>query len=330
MTSTEIQTWTVSEPYIPFHGALLEAPIHDTAGGLNRLRLVDIGTKQIHFVDLDKGPESLKSFDTGDSVSWPTNGPNRTTADIDGDKDNIIVGAKYGFALLDKKTGKLEYVAKLWNDTDPEGTAEKMRLNDGAVDTRGRYWAGAMLDPESGYRPNQPVGILFRLDADLTLHRMLTGLTIPNGMGWNALDTTFYITDSPTRTIWAFDYQSAPGTISNRRPFFTLPNTPDYEGGVPDGFAMDSLGFVWSCVFGKGVVVRISPGGGEVVARVKIPTRCATCPTFVGRSLFVCSAKEEEPERFKEEVSLRNQGCLFRVEDVGVEGVERGKFRFKC
>lgn len=70
-----------------------------------------------------------------------------------------------------------------------------MRFNDGAVDSHGRFWAGAMNDPK--IQSPGPEGVLFRLDPDLSLHRMLSPVTIPNGIGWNQANDTMYLTDSP-------------------------------------------------------------------------------------------------------------------------------------
>lgn len=93
-----------------------------------------------------------------------------------------------------------------------------MRFNDGAVDSRGRYWAGAMNDPKV-HEPTDE-GVLFRLDPDLKLHRMIEKVTIPNGMGWSADDKRMFFTDTPTKNIFQFDYDAATGEISNRRVFF--------------------------------------------------------------------------------------------------------------
>ena len=46
----------------------------------------------------------------------------RVTADIQGSDDELIVGAKYGYALMERKTGRLKYVKKVWN---PQEAAEK-------------------------------------------------------------------------------------------------------------------------------------------------------------------------------------------------------------
>ena len=41
-----------------------------------------------------------------------------TTAEIEGTDDKIIVGAKYGYALWTRETGKLEYIKKVWDERD--------------------------------------------------------------------------------------------------------------------------------------------------------------------------------------------------------------------
>jgi sugar lactone lactonase YvrE len=231
-------------------------------------------------------------------------------------KDRIIVGAKQGYALLDRQSGELAYLHKVWDSAEK---AARMRFNDGAVDRHGRFWAGAMNDPK--VQPPGAEGVLFRLDPDLSLHRVLEHLTIPNGIGWNDASDTMYLTDSPTGRIYAFDFDAASGDISNQRVHFEL------EGpGIPDGFAIDETGCVWSAVYGGGKVVRISPGG-EVVGEIALPTRNVTCAAFVGSELFITTAADEvDDERLPR--SVRYGGRLFKV-DVGVRGQPKHQFRFQ-
>ena len=193
-----------------------------------------------------------------------------------------------------------------------------MRFNDGAIDTAGRYWAGAMNDPKVKAPTDE--GVLFRLDPDLKLHRVIEKVTIPNGIGWSADDKTMFFTDSPTGNIFKFDYDAATGDISNRRVFF---HADEENGGVPDGFALDADGYLWTAVFGAGKVLRISPEG-KIVGEILLPTRCITCPGFAGEDLFITSAEEEEPKKYPE--STKYAGSLFKVH-VGVEGSPIHKFR---
>ena len=125
-------------------------------------------------------------------------------------------------------------------------------MNDGAVDSQGRYWVGAMNDPK--VREPSDEGVLFRLDPDLKLHRVLEEVSIPNGMGWSLDDKTFYFTDSPTKNIFMFDYDAPTGNISNRRVFFHL----DMDSAVPDGFAIDEGGNIWVALCGAGRGMYIS------------------------------------------------------------------------
>ena len=190
-------------------------------------------------------------------------------------------------------------------------------MNDGAVDTQGRYWVGAMNDPKVQTPTNE--GVLFRLDPDLKLHRMIEQVSIPNGMGWSADDKIFYFTDTPTGNIFMFDYEASTGNLSNRRVFFHV----DDKNVMPDGLAMDVEGCFWVALCGAGKVIRVSREA-KVVGEILLPTRMITCPGFVNEDLFITSAEEEDPEKFPDSVKLA--GSLFRV-NVGVSGLPLHKFK---
>ncbi|KAJ6015478.1 hypothetical protein N7540_010069 [Penicillium herquei] len=309
---SEIQKWTINEPYIDIAGTLLEGPYHDVAN--NEFRFVDIWDHKLYRLDLAKGPDSLKTIDTTAAIGVTANIANA----VEAEKDQLIVGAKLGFARLNQTNGNISYIREAWGDEDGPGKAERMRFNDGAVDSHGRFWAGAMNDPK--IKAPGPEGILFRLDPDLSLHRVLAPVTIPNGIGWNLSDDTMYLTDSPTGKIFAFDFDAATGAISNRRVHYDLG-----EPLEPDGFAMDVDGCIWSAIYGGGKVIRISPAG-KLIGQIDLPTRNPTCPTFVGTELFITSAKDtRDDERFPQ--SVRYGGRVFRI-DVGIRGKPKNEFRF--
>ena len=90
-----------------------------------------------------------------------------------------------------------------------------------------------------------------------------------------------YYHDSSGGGIRAWDYDHATGAISNERAFaqdFDL--APGQRGG-PDGFTVDSEGFVWAAVWGASKVVRIDPDTAKVVATVTTPgaERSSSCST---------------------------------------------------
>ena len=147
---------------------------------------------------------------------------------------------------------------------------------------------------------------------------MTEGLTIPNGIGWSQDHKTLYFTHSTDKKIYAYDFDATTGAISNKRTFWTL------EGeGDPDGFKMDRDGYIWQCVYGQGRVLRLSPEG-KIVGEISLPTRCVTCPTFVGEELWITSAVEEDPEKYPE--SVKYGGGLFKV-NVGITGLQDYKFK---
>ena len=230
-----------------------------------------------------------------------------------------------------------------------------MRFNDGAVDPQGRFWGGTMTD-NSKY-PVAVEGSLFRLDPappetpetpgastppiSATCAPQLHPVEIPNGIGWTLDGKTMLFTDSPSRTIWAFDYEGESGKISNRREWFKLEgwvsipkagprseegDCEDFEfpeGSVPDGFQLDKEGNLWTALWGAAMVIRIEDKGDErvITGVVRLPTKCTSCPRFVkGGGMVVTSASEDEEEK-----GPAMQGKTFWV-DVGVEGAETYKF----
>lgn len=162
-----------------------------------------------------------------------------------------------------------------------------------------------------------PEGVLFRLDTDKSLHRVLENVTIPNGMGWTLDGQIMYFTDSPTQNIWKYKFDGNTGNITDRQVFYTV------EKDVPDGCCMDVDGCLWVAQYGGGKVVRVNPEGNKI-GEVNLPTRMITCPAFAGTEMFITSAKEEEPDNYPE--SAEFGGSLFKV-DVGVEGLPVRKFK---
>lgn len=50
---------------------------------------------------------------------------NSITAHIEGTDDELIVGAKLGYAIFTRSSGKLEYIRKVWDERDGPGKAER-------------------------------------------------------------------------------------------------------------------------------------------------------------------------------------------------------------
>ena len=191
----------------------------------------------------------------------------------------------------------------------------RMRFNDGIVDPRGRFFAGTMNDPKVTEPTDE--GVLFRLDPDLKVHRVLEKVTIPNGMGFSLDKKSMYFINSPTKNVFKFKYDLETGNISGREVFYHV------EGdGVPDGMAMDVNGCLWVALAGGSKVLKIS-AEGLLVGEIHLPTRVITCPAFAGEDLYITSAEEEDPDQYPK--SIKYGGSLFRV-NVGVKGLLPHKF----
>lgn len=219
----------------------------------------------------------------------------------------LVMATKNGFAFWDPHTLSLTFIA------DPEADKPEARFNDGAVDRRGRFWAGTLAPGATSS--------LYRLDPDLTVHTMETGITASNGIGWSPDNRTMYFTDTRRKTIYAYDFDVATGHISNRRSFVF---TPDEEG-VPDGLAVDSEGFIWSARWGGWKVSRYDPSG-KLEREVRLPVQYPTSCAFGGDrldELYVTSARTRVSEE-----QIREQpfaGDLFRLK-TGTRGLPEPKF----
>lgn len=191
-----------------------------------------------------------------------------------------------------------------------------MRSNDGAVDSSGRFFVEAFVDPEIADLTDE--GKVFRLDHDGTLKTMYENVVIPNGITWNAADNVMHLTDTTIGKIWSFSYDRESGEITDKALFY------EHEGpGNPDGHTIDVEGNLWQALYGGSRVLRIS-SEGKVTGEVLLPTRNITCCVFAGTDLFITSAKEEDPD--KHPTSAKFGGNLFKI-NVGIRGAAKHKAR---
>ncbi len=225
--------------------------------------------------------------------------------------DGLVLAVGEGFAFLDLERPGLELVAEV------EAEVSGNRMNDGKCDAAGRFWAGTM--PFAGDRPT---GALYRLDRDLSVTRMLDGVTISNGIAWSPDGRSMYYIDSPTYRVDVFDYDVETGEIAKRRILFELPA----DGGLPDGMTVDAEGLLWIAFWGVGAVRRYTPDG-LLAAVVELPVSLVTSCTFAGPDLgdlYITSASG--PLSPEQAVDQPAAGGLFRARP-GVSGLPQHRFR---
>lgn len=229
-----------------------------------------------------------------------------------------VVALETGLHLFDFASGALALVAH------PEDGQGGVRLNDGKVDSRGRFVVGS-LDMERVFDPPAREvgrGALYRLDADLSLHRLETGISISNGPCWSPDHRTFYFTDSTADTIYAYDWDEAAGVPANRRTFATLARRE-----TPDGGTVDAEAHVWTVTNGAftgvGELRRFAPDG-TVERTIVLPVPKPTSLTFGGPDLdiiFVTTMKMATPVP-----DTPQDGHLLAVYGAGVRGLAERRF----
>ena len=195
-----------------------------------------------------------------------------------------VVSFARGVARWSPGTGTGEAMVR----PESDGT---MRLNEGACDPAGRFWASSMSDNlTSELEPREqgePRGRLFRLEGSRAIPVEAPPLGIPNTMAWSPDGRRFFFGDSVRNVIWRCDFDADTGAISGRRVFV--------EGGpgLPDGSCMDAEGHLWTARFGAGRILRYDPDG-RVERELRLPLANPTDTTFGGpdlTTLFVTSAR---------------------------------------
>ena len=285
------------EPELLIDGAatLAEGPCWHT--GRNRLLWVDIEGKRLHLYDPAANRNDTVQFDRQVGAAVPT---------ADG---NILLAMRNGMFLYDESSGELRLVA------DPEAHIPTNRFNDGKCDPAGRFWAGTI-----SMTGEAEAGSLYRLDRKGQVAKMMSGLSISNGLGWSPDYATMYLVDSKIRQVFAFDFDVESGNIANRRTIVEF--AP--EDGLPDGMAVDENGMLWIAHWDGAKVSCFDPKRSRIVDVIRFPVRKVSSCAFGGArldELYVTTAKSGpgEPED-------RYGGSLFRVK-LGVRGMPTFEYR---
>src|SRR4051812_38735966 len=167
-----------------------------------------------------------------------------------------------------------KHCEEVWSDTS-------VRMNEGGCDPDGRFYCGSMA-----YDQRKGAASLYRLDVDGTVHVVLEGLTVSNGLDWSPDGTRAYHNDTATHSIAVYTYDRDAG-LADRRVFAAL----EYR---PDGLTVDAEGGVWTALSDGGAVRRYTPGG-ELDAVIEVPTRKVTACTFGGAALdelFITTSRD--------------------------------------
>ena len=223
----------------------------------------------------------------------------------------VLVALQNGIHFINTQTGALQFIANPLTGTN-------IRFNDGKCDPSGRFWVGSMH-----LQFTEGVASLYRMNRDKTVHKMLDGVTVSNGIAWTKDKKTMYYVDSYLRRIDAFDYDDADGAITNRRIVVTIPE----GGGSPDGIALDEEGNIWAALWGANAVGRFDPRTGKLLQKIEVPAPNVSSCAFGGKNLdtlYITTARGELSKAQLEAYPL--SGGLFSAKP-GVKGVPAEFFR---
>ena len=195
------------------------------------LWFVDIKKKHIHRFDPKTGAK--RTYDAPSSPGF-----------LAPRGDGFIAGLQDGLYHFDPKDDSFALLHRV--DADRPGN----RINDGALDVKGRLWFGTMDNGEEA-----ATGRLYRLDAGGPM-AVEDGICITNGPCSSPDGTTFYHTDTRKKAIYAYDLGDE-GSLSNKRVFVTIED----GAGYPDGSVVDAEGCVWVGLFAGWAARRYAPSG---------------------------------------------------------------------
>ncbi|MFI6290808.1 SMP-30/gluconolactonase/LRE family protein [Nonomuraea sp. NPDC050790] len=234
-------------------------------GATDTLLWVDIMAGLVHRLDPADGAHEVTEVGRPVGVVAPRTG------------GGLALAVRDGFAVLPDGGGPpdargvrdgrgLEMVAAV---TERPGN----RMNDGACDRAGRFFAGTMAQDDT-----PGAGALYRLDPGGGCERVLDGVSISNGVAWSPDERLLYYVDTPTGRVDVFDYDPAAGRLDGRRVFAEIPR------GFPDGITVDAAGHVWVALWEGGAVLRLRPDG-RLDLTVEVPAANVTSCAFGGPGL---------------------------------------------
>jgi sugar lactone lactonase YvrE len=255
---------------------------------------VDILGKRVLSRNIES--EQITEFDTHDHVSFvlPRAGGELMLGIADGPYLRNVDGA------LHRLPGRVE--ADGHDDPNPT------RWNDAKVSPTGETWLGSMT-----YDVLPHEAALYRLSQDgASIKRILSEVTLSNGLGWSRDGTRFFYIDTPTRRVDVFDVVSE--GITNRRTFIDLSSTT----GMPDGLAVDAEDGVWVAFWDGGAVRRYDGQTGVLTAQIDLPVPRVTSCAFIGAQfdqMVITTARADHPSD-----DVAESGMTF-IAQPGVSGL---------
>lgn len=231
------------------------------------------------WVDIAAG--TLNRFDpeTGINASRATGG--FLGAAVPCEDGRWLLARQHECTLFDWETGRFTPLA-----VPAEGVSLRHRFNDGKCDPSGRFWGGTMSLDHAREEAS-----LFAIESTGQIRRVLSGISLSNGLGWSPKGDRFYHIDTPTRRVSWFDFDLATGKMGQRK---TLVEFSEADG-FPDGMTVDAAGNLWIALWSGGCVAQVDGQTGVILEKHPLPVAQVSSCAFGGsdlRTLFITTAWE--------------------------------------
>ncbi len=223
---------------------------------------------------------------------------------------DLVLALKDGLHAFDPGTGVVTPLVRV-EDGPPDN-----RLNDAKCDAAGRIWCGSMWD--YGLKTS---GGLYRIDPDLSVTRVRSGVTVANALAFSPDSRTIYFTDSSRGHIERAGFDLDSGAIGAWSVLADAAAAP----GRPDGATVDEDGYVWNARYQGGCIARFAPDG-RLDRLIELPVTQPTSCAFGGperRTLYVTTATQNLSDEAQAAQPLA--GALLAL-DVGVAGLPEPAF----
>ncbi|XP_065221321.1 regucalcin-like [Planococcus citri] len=192
------------------------------------------------------------------------------------------------------------------------------RANEGKVSPSGSLFVGTHSPFENGNFSLNKAG-LYACSKTLKCKKVLSDVSVSNGMQWSADAKKFYYIDSLAYTVESFSYDKETDALSNRALIFNF--TEARVPGVPDGMTIDNEGMIWVTAFNGHQVLRINPETREVLEKIELDALQITSAAFVGSELgdfYITSGAYKLTEQQKKDYP--HSGYIFRMSNFRVTG----------
>jgi len=316
MNHSALSTAKVWQPVTPHVSTLGESPFwhpHEQT-----LYWLDIAGKQILRANLSRGTVEAWDMPSEPGCMAPVKG------------GGLVIALRHGVFVARAWGAALSLLVQL--DYDPA----QMRANDGKCDAQGRFWVGTIDET----RVAKNAG-LYCIDAHSTAGgapevickiSANAGMTTANGLAFSPDDRTLYWADTPSHTVWAWDFDLHQADMTRQRVFAQFatkpagwqaqPARPDNGGygGRPDGAAVDVQGNYWVALYEGQRVCQFAPDG-RLLNSIAVPLQSPTMPCFGGadlQTLYLTSARHHSNAAELLSYPLSGQVLSMRVDVAGL------------